>query len=154
MSVTPMVFWAVVATIAVVPQTPQRRKALRSAWIPAPAPESLVATLMTRFKTLHHRPGSGLYLAPRRLRLPKRAQEHDHHRERYDEARHEVGGVVCHRVDVRVPPFRGVGGEEDHPGDEVAQEAGKDGDHSAEDGAPHRGQEQTGKAHRGEGEGV
>src|SRR5919112_1520321 len=49
MSVTPTVFWAVVATIAVVPYTPQRRNALRSAWMPAPAPESLVAMLITRF---------------------------------------------------------------------------------------------------------
>src|SRR5919202_2779578 len=50
MSVTPTVFCAVVATMAVVPYTPQRKKALRSAWMPAPAPESLVAMLITRFK--------------------------------------------------------------------------------------------------------
>ena len=37
---TPTVFWAVIAVIAVVPWTPQRANALRSAWIPAPPPES------------------------------------------------------------------------------------------------------------------
>jgi hypothetical protein len=35
-----MVFCAVIAVIAVVPCTPHRAKALRSAWIPAPPPES------------------------------------------------------------------------------------------------------------------
>jgi hypothetical protein len=49
MPFTPTVFWAVVATRAVVPYTPQRKKDLRSACIPAPPPESLVATLITRF---------------------------------------------------------------------------------------------------------
>ena len=39
-SSTPTVFCAVSAVIAVVPCTPQRAKALRSAWIPAPPPES------------------------------------------------------------------------------------------------------------------
>ena len=38
--VTPSVFCAVNAVIAVMPCTPQRAKALRSAWIPAPPPES------------------------------------------------------------------------------------------------------------------
>ena len=38
--VTPTVFWAVSAVIAVMPWTPQRAKALRSAWMPAPPPES------------------------------------------------------------------------------------------------------------------
>src|SRR3954453_7224816 len=37
---TPMVFCAVSAVIAVIPWTPQRAKAFRSAWIPAPPPES------------------------------------------------------------------------------------------------------------------
>ena len=37
---TPTVFWAVIAVIAVVPCTPQRAKAFKSAWIPAPPPES------------------------------------------------------------------------------------------------------------------
>src|SRR5919206_3007851 len=60
MSVTPMVFCAVVATMAVVPYTPQRKKALRSAWMPAPAPESLVAMLITLFMVppRHRRPGN------------------------------------------------------------------------------------------------
>ena len=38
--VTPTVFWAVSAVIAVMPWTPQRANAFRSAWIPAPPPES------------------------------------------------------------------------------------------------------------------
>ena len=33
-------FWAVIAVIAVIPCTPQRANAFRSAWIPAPPPES------------------------------------------------------------------------------------------------------------------
>jgi hypothetical protein len=37
---TPTVLWAVIAVIAEVPCTPQRANALRSAWIPAPPPES------------------------------------------------------------------------------------------------------------------
>ena len=37
---TPTVFWAVIAVIAVIPWTPQRANAFRSAWIPAPPPES------------------------------------------------------------------------------------------------------------------
>ena len=37
---TPSVFWAVSATIALVPWTPQRANAFRSAWMPAPPPES------------------------------------------------------------------------------------------------------------------
>ena len=38
--VTVSVFWAVSAVIAVIPWTPQRANAFRSAWIPAPPPES------------------------------------------------------------------------------------------------------------------
>ena len=38
--VTPTVFCAVSAVSAVMPWTPQRANALRSAWIPAPPPES------------------------------------------------------------------------------------------------------------------
>src|SRR4051794_11755989 len=37
---TSTVFWTVIAVIAVIPCTPQRAKALRSAWMPAPPPES------------------------------------------------------------------------------------------------------------------
>ena len=37
---TATVFCAVIAVIAVVPWTPQRANAFRSAWIPAPPPES------------------------------------------------------------------------------------------------------------------
>ena len=37
---TPTVFCAVIAVIAVVPCTPQRANAFRSAWMPAPPPES------------------------------------------------------------------------------------------------------------------
>src|SRR3977135_1092228 len=39
-ALTPTVFWAVIAVIAVVPCTPQRANAFRSAWMPAPPPES------------------------------------------------------------------------------------------------------------------
>ena len=39
-SSTPTVFWAVIAVIAVIPCTPQRANAFRSAWMPAPPPES------------------------------------------------------------------------------------------------------------------
>ena len=37
---TPTVFCAVIAVIAVIPCTPQRANAFRSAWMPAPPPES------------------------------------------------------------------------------------------------------------------
>ena len=40
MPVTPVVFWAVMAVTADVPCTPSAAKVLRSAWIPAPPPES------------------------------------------------------------------------------------------------------------------
>ena len=39
-ALTPSVFWAVIAVIAVIPCAPQRAKAFRSAWMPAPPPES------------------------------------------------------------------------------------------------------------------
>ena len=39
-ALTPVVFCAVSAVIAVIPWTPQRANAFRSAWIPAPPPES------------------------------------------------------------------------------------------------------------------
>ena len=37
---TPTVLCAVIAVIAVIPWTPQRANAFRSAWMPAPPPES------------------------------------------------------------------------------------------------------------------
>ena len=40
MPVTPTVLCAVSAVIAVMPWTPQRANAFRSAWMPAPPPES------------------------------------------------------------------------------------------------------------------
>ncbi len=39
-AVTATVFCAVIAVIAVIPCAPQRAKAFRSAWMPAPPPES------------------------------------------------------------------------------------------------------------------
>ena len=42
-----MVFCAVTAVIAVEQYTPRAAQALRSAWIPAPAPESEPATVST-----------------------------------------------------------------------------------------------------------
>ena len=47
-AVTPTVFWAVIAVIAVIPWTRQAANALRSAWIPAPPPESDPAIDRTR----------------------------------------------------------------------------------------------------------
>ena len=47
-AVTPTVFWAVIAVIAVIPCTPQAANAFRSAWIPAPPPESDPAIDSTR----------------------------------------------------------------------------------------------------------
>src|ERR1017187_8985523 len=47
-AVTPRVFCAVSATIADMPWVPQRANALRSAWMPAPPPESDDATVRTR----------------------------------------------------------------------------------------------------------
>src|ERR687898_830695 len=44
---TPTVLWAVSAVIAVIPCTPQRANAFRSAWIPAPPPESEPAIEIT-----------------------------------------------------------------------------------------------------------
>ncbi len=41
--VTRSVFWAVRAAMALVPYTPSAAKVFRSAWMPAPAPESLPA---------------------------------------------------------------------------------------------------------------
>src|ERR1700729_4068720 len=40
MAVTPSVFWAVIAVLAVIPRSPHAANAIRSAWIPAPPPES------------------------------------------------------------------------------------------------------------------
>jgi hypothetical protein len=45
---TPTVFWAVIAVMAVIPYTPQAANAFRSAWIPAPPPESEPAIERTR----------------------------------------------------------------------------------------------------------
>ena len=45
---TATVFCAVMAVIAVIPCTPQRANALRSAWMPAPPPESEPAIESTR----------------------------------------------------------------------------------------------------------
>ena len=47
-AVTPTVFWAVIAVIAVIPWTPQAANAFRSAWMPAPPPESEPAIERTR----------------------------------------------------------------------------------------------------------
>ena len=46
--VTPTVFCAVIAVIAVIPCTPQATNAFRSAWMPAPPPESEPAIESTR----------------------------------------------------------------------------------------------------------
>ena len=45
---TPSVFCTVTAVIAVIPNTPSALKVFRSAWIPAPPPESLPAIVSAR----------------------------------------------------------------------------------------------------------
>ena len=46
---TPTEFWAVIAVRAVVPWTPWAANVRRSAWIPAPPPESEPATVSATF---------------------------------------------------------------------------------------------------------
>ena len=46
-SLTPWVFWTVIDVIALVPHTPSMAKVFRSAWIPAPPPESDPAMVST-----------------------------------------------------------------------------------------------------------
>ena len=58
-AVTSTVFWAVRATIALMPWQPSRANAFRSAWIPAPPPESEAAIVRQRGTTGtrgYHRP--------------------------------------------------------------------------------------------------
>ena len=50
-AVTEVVFWAVSATIALIPWQPSAANAFRSAWIPAPPPESEVAMVRHRGTT-------------------------------------------------------------------------------------------------------
>src|SRR5712692_1244735 len=45
---TPRVFWTVTEVMALIPHTPRTAKVLRSAWIPAPPPESEPAMLSAR----------------------------------------------------------------------------------------------------------
>ena len=68
---TPSVFWAVSAVIAVVPWTPQRANAFRSAWIPAPPPESdpAIARQVRTDAWLTH-PGYSGSRSPVRLQPP------------------------------------------------------------------------------------
>ena len=47
-AVTPSVFWAVIAVTTEAPYTPKAAKVLRSAWIPAPPPESEPAIVSAR----------------------------------------------------------------------------------------------------------
>ena len=68
--VTPTVFCAVSAVIAVMPWTPQRAKALRSAWMPAPPPESEPAIERTAGGVLAHAGRVGRAASPRRSRRP------------------------------------------------------------------------------------
>ena len=62
MPVTPTVFCAVRAVIAVIPCTPERANAFRSAWMPAPPPESDPAIDSTA--------GTGLSLIDLQVREP------------------------------------------------------------------------------------
>ncbi len=54
-AVTEVVFWAVSATIALMPWQPRAANAFRSAWMPAPPPESEVAIVRHRGTTEHQR---------------------------------------------------------------------------------------------------
>lgn len=45
---TPLVFWAVMAVMAEVPKHDRAAKVLRSAWIPAPPPESEPAMVLLK----------------------------------------------------------------------------------------------------------
>ena len=48
-AVTPFVFWAVIEVITDIPKTPLAAMAFRSAWMPAPPPESDPAIVSTCF---------------------------------------------------------------------------------------------------------
>ena len=52
-AVTPVVFCAVSATIALIPWQPAAAKAFRSAWIPAPPPESEPAIVKHLATAMH-----------------------------------------------------------------------------------------------------
>ena len=52
-AVTPTVFWAVMAVMALVPYTPSAANVFRSAWMPAPPPESLPA-IVSDGRMRHH----------------------------------------------------------------------------------------------------
>jgi hypothetical protein len=60
MAVTPRVFCAVSATMADIPCAPQRANAFRSAWMPAPPPESDEAIVSTRAMAVTAAPALGL----------------------------------------------------------------------------------------------
>ena len=62
---TPSVFWAVTAVITLVPKTPNWWNVLRSAWIPAPPPESDPAMVRAILIGSPRRPALG---KPRRSR--------------------------------------------------------------------------------------
>src|SRR5688572_5095153 len=89
MPVTATVFWAVSATMAVMPWTPQRANAFRSAWMPAPPPESDPAIDSTA--------GTGRSLTRVRVENGGLATaEHDHAtlvRVVADELHHRVGDL-------------------------------------------------------------
>ena len=71
-AVTATVFWAVSATSALIPWQPAAANAFRSAWIPAPPPESEVAmvrqrgTAMTPFAGANRIRFDGCDLSPER----------------------------------------------------------------------------------------
>src|SRR5918994_6878599 len=69
---TPTVLWAVSAVIAVIPCTPQRANAFRSAWIPAPPPESEPAIEIA--VGIRRSPGTGPILGSGDRRRARRAQ--------------------------------------------------------------------------------
>ena len=67
-ALTPTVFWAVIAVIAVMPCTPHAANAFRSAWMPAPPPESEPAIESTRGIGATPRKLPGRHVAARRRR--------------------------------------------------------------------------------------
>src|SRR5918998_5512709 len=85
------------------------------------------------------------------LRPFERPEQHHHGDQGDGEAGHQVRRVVRCRVEVRVPPFGGVRGEEDDARDEVAEKAGQHRDDGAQNSVPNGGLEETGEPQNAEG---
>jgi hypothetical protein len=95
-----------------------------------------------------------ILLARGRLRPFERSEEYHRDHERDDEAWYQVRQVVRRRIDERVPPFRGVRGEEDDAGEKVAEKAGQHRDDGAKDGSSNGGPEEASEPEDSEGQRV